>query len=41
MSRGYTRFNIPLESRLVFTINGGHIGNQGLNSVIDRISGLS
>lgn len=40
VSRGYTRFNIPLEERLVFTVNGGHIGNTGLNSVIDGISRL-
>ncbi|MBO0813044.1 MAG: hypothetical protein J2P23_13495 [Microlunatus sp.] len=39
--RGYTRFNIPLENGLVFTVNGGHIGNPGLNSVIDGISRLS
>lgn len=38
---GYTRFNIPLENGLVFTVNGGQIGNQGLNSVIDGVSRLS
>lgn len=26
--RGYTRFNIPLENGLVFTVNGGHIGTR-------------
>ncbi len=38
---GYTRYTIPLERGLVFTICGGTIGNQGLNTVVDGVDRLS
>ncbi|NAZ81313.1 exo-alpha-sialidase [Kineococcus sp. R8] len=34
---GYTRFTIPLDDGLVFTVSGGTIGNSGLNRVTDGI----
>jgi hypothetical protein len=37
---GYTRYTIPLEHGLVFTISGGTIGNQGLNRVQDGVDRL-
>lgn len=37
---GYTRFTIPLERGLVFTICGGTIGNRGLNRVQDGVDQL-
>ena len=38
---GYTRFTIPLERGLVFTVSGGTIGNQGLNRVLDGVDPLT